>query len=95
MICIKRSHQAPKKSHHGLLISRKHVLLSFALSWHLDEEDGVNVQRIVRLVVPSCKLGADVRGGDNLEAEVDCGCKELNKEASSVETRALVAPWTP
>jgi len=30
-----------------------------------------------------------------MEAKVDCGCKEVNKEASSVETPTVVAPWTP
>merc|ERR1719264_1026177 len=83
-------------SHHGLLIRRKQVLFKFALHWHLDQVDRVDVQRIFRISVAiSLKLRADVRGCDDLEAEADGGRKEVNKKTSSVETRTVVAPWTP
>merc|ERR1719264_888456 len=83
-------------SHHGLLIGRKQVLFKFALHWHLDQVDRVDVQRIFRIAVAiSLKLRADVRGCNDLEAEVEGGCKEVNKKTSSVETRTVVAPWTP
>mgnify|MGYP007045156717 CR=1 FL=1 len=56
----------------------------------------MDVQRIFRISVAiSLKLRADVRGCDDLEAEVEGGCKEVNKKTSSVETRTVVAPWTP
>merc|ERR1719151_198876 len=82
-------------SHHGLLIGRKQVLFKFALHWHLDQVDRVDVQRIFRISVAiSLKLRADVRGCDDLEAEADGGRKEVNQKTSSVETRTVVAPWT-
>merc|ERR1719151_11330 len=82
-------------SHHGLLIRRKQVLFKFALHWHLDQVDRVDVQWIFRISVAiSLKLRADVRGCDDLEAEADGGRKEVNQKTSSVETRTVVAPWT-
>ena len=30
-----------------------------------------------------------------MEAKVDCSCKEVNKQASSVETSTVTPPWTP
>ena len=70
-------------------------MLNFALCRHLDQVDGVDIQRIVRTVLPPCILGADVSRGNDLEAEVGRGCKEVDEKASSVETPTVAAPWTP
>ena len=43
-------------SHHRVLIGRRKVLLKFALRWHLDQVDGVDVQRIIGAVVSPRKL---------------------------------------